>query len=376
MKDHFLNHKLDQRRDAGNIRSLQLKNLPYDFTSNDYLGLARNEELFQRIHDRVGQEGVKLNGSGGSRLLSGNSQLAEDLERKLASLFNADAALLFNSGYTANLSLISSVAGKDDTILYDQLAHVCLKEGAWLSRAASLKFLHNDLEDLERKLQVAKGQKFIVTESVFSMDGDEAPIREIVKLAEKYDAQIIIDEAHSTGCYGENGNGWLCEKELESKIFARVYTFGKGVGAHGACVCGSVVLKEYLINFGRSFIYTTALPIHSVITIDEAFNYISMHPELSNLLNKKIDHFLIELEKIRDKLVDQIESRSAIQPIIIPGNDRIKQVAEGLQSKGFDVRPILAPTVSTGEERLRVSLHTFNSEDEIGSLINELEKLI
>jgi 8-amino-7-oxononanoate synthase len=360
----FLEKKLSERKTAGNIRSLRTTDLAFDFVSNDYLGLARNQDLFEIIQARINHEGIKTNGSGGSRLLSGNHRLTEELEAKLAKLFKSEACLLFNSGYNANMALISSVAQKGDTILYDQLSHVCLKEGAWLSQAESIKFFHNDLGDLEKKLKQAKGNKFIVTESVFSMDGDFSPIEEIIKLAKNYEANIIIDEAHSTGCFGKNGSGWLCEKGIENEVFATVYTFGKGMGTHGACVCGSQTLIDYLINFGRSFIYTTALPIHSIITIDEAFKYLASHPNLQTELQEKIKLFTRML-CAKTGLPIETQSQTAIQPVIVPGNDKIKAIAQSLNNDGFDVRPILAPTVKSGEERLRISLHSHNSDNEI-----------
>lgn len=368
----ILKQKLEERKSAGNLRTLQLNPSSLDFVSNDYLGLARNEELFEKINQRISKEKVQTNGSGGSRLLAGNHVLIEQLEQRLSSIFKAESALIFNSGYNANLSLISSIANKGDTIIYDQLAHVCLKEGAWLSKANSVKFRHNDCQDLEKKLKDASGNIFIITESVFSMDGDFSPIDEIIALSNKYDANIIVDEAHSTGCFGNNGNGWLCEKELETEIFARVYTFGKGVGVHGACVVGSKTLIDFLVNFGRPFIYTTALPLQSILAIDEAFNFIKANHKLKQVLASKISLY-------RDLVNDNLNctpSSTAIQPIIIPGNDRARSVALSLNEDGFDVRAILSPTVKPGEERLRISLHTFNSDEEITKLVYSLAKLI
>ncbi len=371
--DSFLHKKLSDRYSLGNFRKLSCKNIPFDFTSNDYFGLARNVELFENIQKKIAELGLKTNGSGGSRLLSGNHEITEQLEHRLSELFRSESSLVFNSGYNANLALISSIPQKGDSVLYDQLSHVCLKEGAWLSKAESFKYFHNDLVDLEKKLAIAKGNKFIVTESVFSMDGDFCPIEGIIDLADKYDAQIILDEAHSTACYGTNGNGWLCEKGLEDRIFARTYTFGKGLGAHGACVCGSNDLIDFLINFGRPFIYTTALPIHSIITIDEAFHFIKNHPELRSQLHDKINLFRTEiLNSLSDSVNLNLLRETAIQPIVVNGNERIKQISDDLQHKGYDVRPILAPSVPQGSERLRITLHVYNSDEEIHGLCKEL----
>ena len=370
--ENILSSRLEERRIQGNFRALRNANLKYDFVSNDYLGLARSTALFDCIQDEILKLDHKFNGSSGSRLLSGNHQITEDLESELADLFHAEAVLLFNSGYNANLALISSVAQKGDTILYDELSHICIKEGAWLSQATTIKFKHNDCSDLERKLRDANGNKFIATESLFSMDGDFAHIEELITIAEKYDANIIVDEAHSTGCYGEGGNGWLCQKHLEQKIFARVYTFGKAMGVHGACVAGTQMLKDYLINFGRPFIYTTALPLHSIISIQKAFHHLKSHPQMMLQLQQKVALFSKNLkEKLNYKASD-----SAIQPIVIPGNDVITGIAQSLQRSGFDVRPILTPTVKAGTERLRISLHTFNTDTEIETLIDSLSELL
>lgn len=372
-----LTEKLAERSRQDNKRTLSSSPGMIDFVSNDYLGMARSEGLHQKILSYSYENVVNKNGSTGSRLLAGNSVEAEDLERKLAHVFAAQSALLFNSGYAANLAIMSSVAQKGDTILYDSLSHVCIKEGAWLSKATTISFRHNDIEDLEQKIQRAEGEVFVVIESVYSMDGDIAPLREIVNLKNKYDIKLIIDEAHSTGVYGPSGAGLLCELGLENSFFARVYTFGKGLGVHGACICGSSELKDYLINFGRSFIYTTALPMHSIFSIDAALDYLKENDQLQNDISEKISFFNNAYKDILGDMNGFTKSMSTtpIQPIIVPGNARVKDLAVGLQSAGFDVRPILAPTVKAGAERLRVSLHTHNTFDEIERLLNKIQVL-
>ena len=375
MTKHILN-KLKERRTSENLRKLSLNNELIDFASNDYLGLARSEGLYEKISSYDYSDIVNKNGSTGSRLLAGNSKEYTNLEDKLAGIFNSEAALLFNSGYCANLSIVSSIPQKGDTILYDSLSHICLKEGAWLSKAESLSFQHNNLEDLQLKLQRAKGEVFVIIESIYSMDGDKSPLLEIIELTKKYGAQLIIDEAHSTGIMGTGGAGMVCEMNIEREFLARTYTFGKGMGVHGACICGSKELVEYLINFGRPFIYTTALPIHSIFSIDAAFNYLTENIELQVQLQNNIDYFN---ETYNDQLKGKTEmykpySDTAIQPIVIPGNKKIKQIAERIQESGLDVRPILSPTVKAGTERLRVSIHAHNTKAEIDKLINELGK--
>lgn len=371
--------RLKEREDQGNKRHLRLTEHLVDFVSNDYLGLARNQELYERIKKRVEDSPLpNKNGSGGSRLLSGNSEVYEQTENFLADLFDSEAALLFNSGYQANLALISSVPQKGDTVIYDQLSHICLKEGAWLSKAESVMFSHNDPEDLERKLLQAQGDKFVVIESVYSMDGDFSPLQEIIGVCEKYEAKIIIDEAHSTGVMGDRGSGWCVSSGLHEKIFARVYTFGKGMGVHGACIACSHQLKEFLVNFARPFIYTTALPLHSLLSIDESFKYLTDHQYLQQDLNDTIAFFKEELGRCLPpgENFTYPGSDTAIQPVIIAGNDRIKKVSDYLQAQNLDVRPILSPTVRKGTERLRISLHVHNTKDQIGILVKALKKAI
>ncbi|RED92457.1 aminotransferase class I/II-fold pyridoxal phosphate-dependent enzyme [Marinoscillum furvescens] len=363
----FLKNQLYARQEQGNLRSLRSGAGLVDFVSNDYLSLSQNGELRERIAAEAASMRL-ANGGTGSRLLSGNYPLFEEVEDELKSVFEAEAALLFNSGYAANQALVSAVAGKGDTILYDQLAHVCLKEGAWLSRAATVAFRHNDLEDLEARLQRASGRCFVLTETVFSMDGDVAPLLAIIELCEQYGAYLIVDEAHSTGCYGAAGAGMLVAEGLADRVFARVYTFGKGMGVHGACVAGSQVLKDYLVNFGRLFIYTTSLPPHSVLSIREAFRFLRANENLQQELNDRIAAF--------QKLWPAFISDTAIQPIIIGSNERARSISSQLQEAGFDVRPVLSPTVQRGTERLRISLHTHNTKQELEALTSLLLKLV
>lgn len=365
--DSFLKEKLDERREKGLLRALSSHHVLIDFLSNDYLGLASNQDLFSQIEERVKSVGSFSIGGTGSRLLSGNHKYYSELENYLSELFRSEACLVFNSGYAANQAIVSSVAWKGDTILYDQLSHVCLKEGAWLSKADSYSFAHNDLVDLESKLKRAKGRTFVISESVFSMDGDEAPIKEIIELCQKYNALLIVDEAHSTGTFGERGEGWLIEKELEKDVFARVYTFGKGMGVHGACIAGSQTLIDYLINFGRSFIYTTSLPPHSVISIHEAFKFLSDNLQMKLELNDNIQLFKSQIST---------DSNTSIQPIVIPGNQEVRRVASELQVSGFNVRPIVSPTVKEGSERVRICLHSFNTEEDINALCHKINQLI
>ena len=210
-------------------------------------------------------------GSGGSRLLAGNYPLIEKLEKSIASFHDAEAGLIFNSGYDANIGLLSCIALKEDTILYDQLIHASLRDGIRLGYAQSFSFEHNNPASLELRLKQAAGTVYVVTESLFSMDGDLAPLQEMAALCEQYNAKLIVDEAHATGIVGEHGEGLVQHLQLQSKCFARIHTFGKALGVHGAIVLGSSFLRSYLINFSRPFIYTTALPPCTVQHIAEAY---------------------------------------------------------------------------------------------------------
>ena len=370
MLNDLLERKLHERESKGLLRKLVVpRDGLVDFTSNDYLGLARSTPLAERIHERSGPSSP--NGATGSRLLSGNSPQHEVVERKLAHLFKSESALLFGSGYNANLAVLSALPQRGDTILYDELSHASLKDGARLSLAKRLNFKHNDLDDLASKLKHTQGQAFIVVESIYSMDGDQCPLIELVALAEKHHAIVVLDEAHSTGVVGWDGSGLAVSLGLEDRIGVRVYTFGKAMGLHGACVTGSKALMHYIVNFSRPFIYTTAMPFQQLTAIDCAFDYLKENIQLQQTLREKISLYVNAVEGLSQRTT----SHSAIQTLIVPGNDNIRRVAGRLQGKGYDVRPILSPTVPAGTERLRICLHTYNTSEQILGLGGELKKL-
>lgn len=369
--DDRLEKMLVLRKEKNLFRELKTVGNLIDFCSNDYLGLARSETLFREISERSKMLSLHKNGATGSRLLTGNTQLTEAAEQTLASIFNAEAALILNSGYTANLAVFSSIPQKDDTLLYDELAHASIKDGARLSLAKRFSFKHNDLTDLESKLKRATGEIFIAVESIYSMDGDECPLRELQALAAKYGAAIILDEAHSTGVMGERGNGLATTLSLEHEIDIRIYTFGKAMGIHGACVVGSKKLIQYIINFARPFIYTTAPTPHSILSITCAFDFLQKNIHLQAALKDNIATFLDGTSSMENRT----HSCSAIQTIVVPGNNPVKQASLLLQHHGFDVRPILSPTVPKGSERLRICLHAYNTPDEIAKLTAQLKLL-
>lgn len=370
MLDQWLGEKLEIRRHKDLYRVLPGERHLADFVSNDYLGLSRSEALYDRIKEALAIL-PKRNGSTGSRLLSGDSKLAAELENKLARIFQSEACLLMQSGYAANLAVLSSLPQKNDTVLYDELAHASIKDGIRLSLAKKYSFRHNDLNDLEQKISKGTGRIFVAVESVYSMDGDECPLGDLIKLSEKHGFSIILDEAHTTGVRGPRGSGMSVETSLHKKVGIRIYTFGKAMGVCGACVAGSENLINYLINFARPFIYSTAPSQYTLTSIGCAFDVLSENIQLQETLKKNTRQFL----EGAHTLSNRTNSSSAIQTCIIPGNRQVRHAAMILQQKGFDVRPIISPTVPGGKERLRICLHVFNTHKEISSLLEALMEL-
>ena len=365
--EKMMSDVLQKRQEQGALRRLTLQENKVDFCSNDYLGFAHSEVLYRMTMQKVEQL-AGTNGSGGSRLLAGNSLTVEELEKKLAVIHKAGAALIFNSGYDANVGLFSSVPARGDTILYDELVHASIHDGIRLSRADSFPFRHNDIAHLQERLQQAKGNVFVVVESVYSMDGDSAPLKEICELCGKANANFIVDEAHATGVFGL---GLVQQLNLQDKAFARVHTFGKAMGCHGAVIVGSNVLKQYLINYARSFIYTTALPLHSLAAIDCSYTLLGKSDNVISKLHENIKYFREKASKIRGEWID---SSSAIQSLIVPGNEEVKKLALAIQKQNFDVRPIMSPTVQKGKERIRICIHSYNTIAQIGELMGIIEK--
>ncbi len=366
-RDEFLNKKISDRIANQSVRSLRILESMMDFSSNDYLGIATQNLLSDRELDFLWNAGAK-----GSRLLSGNYPLIETVEKQIALFHSADAGLIFNAGYDANIGLLASVPQKGDTILYDQLSHASLRDGIRLSFAQSFSFLHNNLEDLERLLKKATGNIFIVTESVFSMDGDMIDLPLMVELAEKYQAHIIVDEAHATGIIGEKGEGLVQSKGYQQKIFARIHTFGKALGCHGAIVLGSTLLRNYLVNYARPFIYSTALPPSSIAAVQKSYALFPTFTEQRNHLNNLIQYF-----QSANCGFQILPSITPIQIVLIPGNEAVRNIATALQAEKFDIRAILYPTVPKNTERLRITLHAFNTMKELTvllALLNQLSK--
>lgn len=365
MDQEFLSRRLELRRQQGAFRSLLPKNNKIDFCSNDYLGIVHHNLIGCKFSSRDIAECSF--GSTGSRLLTGNYPLIDETEQGIANFHDAEAGLIFNSGYDANTGLLSCVPQRGDTVIYDSLSHASIRDGVRLSFARSFAFLHNDPADLEKKLMMATGNIFVVTESVFSMDGDMAPLEQLTALCEVYGAMLIVDEAHATGVIGNKGEGLVQHLNLQRRCFARVHTFGKATGCHGAAILGSRTLREYLVNFSRPFIYTTSLPEISVSAIKTAYD---IFPGLSE--ERKHLQQLISLFQSQELPVERLKSSTPIQIIIIPGNDRVKQAAARLREHNLDVRAILYPTVPKESERLRIVLHSFNTTEQVELLLQRL----
>lgn len=361
---------LEERKEQHLLRTLPLLPEGIDFYSNDYLGLAQSQSLSLAIEEEC-RNAPKLNGATGSRLLSGNSEYAEQVEQEIAEFHKTESALVYASGYMANLGLISSLALKDTTLICDELMHASLIDGVRLGHAKKVKFKHNDLHDFTDKLKKAEGQVIVLVESIYSMDGDICPIEELSELCTKHDALLIVDEAHAFGVAGENGEGLVQSLNLQNQVFARVITYGKAPGIHGAAVVGPSWLKEYQVNFSRSIIFSTAPSNHHFASIAAIYNHLSKCKPDRNQLKENIEYFV---EKRRGVGGHWLDSETQIQSLIVPGNKEVIDLAEKLKEAGINALPIRRPSVAEGSERIRFCLHSFNTEEEIDLLFDTLKE--
>lgn len=352
-----------QRRSLAGIQGL-------DFCSNDYLGLAEHPALRAAVVSAV-QTAPRLGGTA-SRLLSGQSEVWSKLEDELARFAGTEAALYFSSGYAANLGLLSSLVGPDDVVYSDQLNHASLIDGMRLSGARKVIYPHLDLSALETLLRQDAGapwRRIIVTESVFSMDGDVAPLREIAALAEKFGAAMILDEAHATGVHGPAGRGLAVQEGILSHVLASVHTCGKALASAGAFVCGPAVLKDHLVNHARTFIFSTAMPPYFAAQIGVALRLaMAMDLERETLLKRARGL----VRALRSEGFDTAGSASQIVPVVLGKNEDTLDAAAHLQRDGFGVRAIRPPTVPPGRARLRLSLTTRIAEEELRRLVKSL----
>lgn len=326
-----------------------------NLSSNNYLGLGDNKNITEEFLNFA--DGKYSFGSASARLLTGNLPVYNELEETLSRLFNKDRALLFNSGYHANVGISSSIADKNDVIFSDKLNHASIIDGMRLSGGKFFRYLHNDTESLE-KLLIRERKNFnnaiIITESVFSMDGDIADLKKIVELKEKYNCILIVDEAHAFGVFGEKGLGISETLGITDKIDLIVGTFGKSIGSMGAFVVGNKILIEYLTNKARSFIFSTALP-----PIQTAFSKWIIETKLPKTIEKRTN--LLNLTR-------RLGHESHIIPVIIGSNAETEQVCKRLFDAGYFTLPIRPPTVPEGTSRLRLSLTTEIKEEDLEKL--------
>jgi 8-amino-7-oxononanoate synthase len=349
----YLDHcrgELARLRDQGLLRALRLPQ-GIDLVSNDYLGLADHPELAARMEEALSSIGA---GAGGSRLLRGHHAFFERVETRLADFTHAESALLFSSGYSANIGLLTTLLSRDDLVLSDELNHASLIDGIRLSGARKRIYPHLDLNAIEDALRAPRRPRtVIVTESLFSMDGDLAPLDAIVALAERHGALVIADEAHATGLYGPSGAGRVEELNLSERVLATVHTGGKALGSGGAWISGPRVLRDLLINQARSFIFSTApLPVLAV-ALEAALDLVKREPARRAELHRKA-------ELLRDALARAdlavSRDRSPIVPIIAGANEAAVALQDAVQSAGFDARAVRPPTVPAGTARLRVAV--------------------
>lgn len=366
MLDRFRARELAQQK-----RILSQASWQFDFSSNDYLSLARSAIFKERILQKV--RDFDFVGASGSRLLTGNRQLAVSVESQIAAFFGFSSALVFPSGFSLNVGLLPAISHEKDCILMDENAHASLKNGLKLANATGYFFRHNDLEHLTARLkrQRVNGKSeniFIVVESVYSMDGDIAPLVDLISLCREFSANLIVDEAHAVGALGDRGCGLVSHLGLQEEVFATVLGFGKGLGCHGAAVLGSTQLKEYLINFCHSFMYTTGLPVFSLVAMQEALLLCEQDRASQERLHQRIHQF--------NEHFDYDEHPSPIYSFPFSDTARLREAASSLQAHGYGVLPIYSPTVRVGTERLRVSLHAHNTEEELRNFSAELEKFL
>jgi len=339
-----------------------------DLSSNDYLGFTTHPKLKQASKEAVERLGV---GSSASRLLSGDSDIFHELEEKTAQFKGKKKALIFNSGYQANIGIISAFYGRRDVIFSDKLNHASIIDGIILSGAKLFRFIHSDSNHLEQLLKEQRHkfkEALIITESVFSMDGDKPALGELVSLKEKYNCKLMVDEAHATGIFGKNGSGVVEEEALVERIDLIIGTFSKALGSFGGYVACSKDAVDYLINTSRSFIYSTALPPSVIATNLASLELVEEEPERRRDLINNAGYFRKKLEDLGFK----IRGSSQIVPLIVSDNEEVVKASQELQKKGYWVLPIRPPTVPRGESRLRFSLTLNHSKEILEKLIKDL----
>jgi len=372
---------LDQRKVDGLLRQRRLLDSPQaehivannqhflSFCSNDYLGLANHPDLIATMQSAAQASGV---GSGASNLITGHHRYHDNLEKQLAKFVQMPAALLFSTGYMANIGVISALMGRNDAVFADKLNHACLNDGAFLSRAAFHRFPHNDVTALEALLKTSTAKhKLIAADAVFSMDGDMAPLPEYLSLCEKYDAYLYVDDAHGFGVLGEHGQGTLNHFKLKSPRIIMMATLGKAAGVAGAFVAGEQVVIDYLIQKANSYVYSTPAPPALSATLSASVRLIEQGEHLRSHLRTLIAYLKDNLNCRKWQLMP---SDTAVQPLVVGGNHEALALSEYLQSCGVLVPAIRPPTVPVGTSRLRISLSAAHSIEDIQKLIKVLHQ--
>ncbi|HEY5653135.1 MAG TPA: 8-amino-7-oxononanoate synthase [Pontiella sp.] len=333
-----------------------------NFSSNDYLDLAHHRHVMDRSREALDQYGI---GSTSSRLVTGTLPIHEELEARIAREKGCEAALIFGSGYMANAGTIPVLAGKNDLIFADKLAHASMIDACRLARAKLIRFAHNDAVALEQRLQQYTdhpGRKLIITEAVFSMDGDIAPLKEIAGLAEKYGAMLMIDEAHSTGTFGPNGAGLIRELGIEASITVSMGTMSKAMAGYGGYVACSKKLRDLLVSSARAFIYTTAPPPSVIGAALGALDVFEASPRLGNILQANADYFR---SLLHEGGLDTMQSQSQIIPVMIGDNEKAVAISNNLYERGIIATAIRPPTVPAGSARLRISITLAHLVDDL-----------
>lgn len=339
-----------------------------DLSSNDYLGLSRHPHLLECSKAAIEQLGASASAS---RILSGDLEIHHQLEEKLAIFKGKEKALVFNSGYQANLGIISALCKKGDVIFSDRLNHASIIDGVLLSGARLFRFRHSDsnhLESLLRKERHRFEEALIVTETIFSMDGDRSPLKEITLLKERYNCQLLVDEAHATGIFGRHGSGIVEEEGLREKVDFIMGTFGKALGSFGAYVAGAKKVIDYFVNSARSFIYSTALTPAIIAANLASLDLIKKEPFRRKELLENAQYFREELKKRGFK----VKGASQIVPLILGDVQQAISFSRKLQKKGYWILPIRPPTVPAGEARLRFSLTYYHNRETLKKLINDI----
>ena len=368
-----LSHKLSELEASSLSRTLTTAD-GIDFVSNDYLGLSQHPDLLSAVANALTTDDARV-GSGGSRLLRGNHAEHEALEMEAAQFFGAESALYFGSGYDANVSIFSALPSRHDVVLYDELIHASVKEGVRASFAGKRAVRHNDAQAFEDALKHARQRGargiFIAVESVYSMDGDRAPLVELAQIAERHDAVLVVDEAHATGVFGARGGGLT--EDLRIPDLISVHTCGKALGAAGALVCLPKLVRDYLIQTARPFVYSTAPAPLMATAVRCALKLVRREPWRREKLAALTTFARQRLAAGARRLLGD---NTQILPIELGEAQRTNAAAAFLQRRGFDVRPIRPPTVPEGHARLRITLSVERTRDEVCSLAESLEEAL